>query len=73
MAAKVPDVRKTVTSDFKAAGDLIYQLGATYDELGASEFYALFNELRRKRTACSPRSRQAFVPKNDASQWSKFD
>ncbi len=45
MVAKIEDIRNTVTSDFKAAGDLIYQLGRTYDELGASEFYALFGEL----------------------------
>jgi len=45
MTAKVDDVRKTVTSDFKAAGDLVYQLGATYNELGASEFYNLYNKL----------------------------
>ncbi|MGB0840329.1 MAG: AIR synthase-related protein, partial [Chitinophagales bacterium] len=45
MTAKVNDIRHTVTSNFKAAGDLIYQVGATYDELGASEFYQLFGEL----------------------------
>lgn len=36
----VPDVRKAVTADFKAAGDLIYVLGLTRDELGASEYFA---------------------------------
>jgi len=45
MVAKIDDIRKTVTSDFKVAGDLIYQIGKTYDELGASEFYELFDEL----------------------------
>ncbi|NOZ36189.1 MAG: phosphoribosylformylglycinamidine synthase, partial [Chlorobi bacterium] len=45
MAAKIKDVRNTITSDFKAEGDLIYQVGITYNELGASEFYKLFNEL----------------------------
>ena len=45
MVAKIKDVRKTITSDFKAAGDLIYQIGKTYDELGASELYKLYNEL----------------------------
>jgi phosphoribosylformylglycinamidine synthase len=45
MVAKIDDVRQTMTSDFKAAGDLIYQIGATYDELGGSEFYALFGEI----------------------------
>ncbi|MDP8203624.1 MAG: AIR synthase-related protein [Candidatus Tenebribacter mawsonii] len=45
MVAKIDDTRNTVTSDFKAEGDLIYQIGKTYDELGASEFYRLFAEL----------------------------
>lgn len=45
MASKIKDVRNTITSDFKAAGDLIYQVGTTYNELGASEFYKLYNEL----------------------------
>ncbi len=45
MAAKVEDVRKTVTSDFKAVGDLIYQVGETFDETGASEFLKLFGQL----------------------------
>ncbi len=31
------DVRKAVSSDFKKAGDLIYVLGETHQELGASE------------------------------------
>ncbi len=43
-AAKIKDVRKTISSGFKEDGNLIYQLGKTYDELGASEFYKLFNE-----------------------------
>jgi phosphoribosylformylglycinamidine synthase len=33
----VPDVAKVVTSDFKAPGELVYVLGATRAELGASE------------------------------------
>jgi phosphoribosylformylglycinamidine synthase subunit PurSL len=45
MVAKLDDVRNTVTSNLKAEGDLIYVLGKTYDELGASEFYKLFDEL----------------------------
>ncbi|MDP8219914.1 MAG: AIR synthase-related protein [Candidatus Stygibacter frigidus] len=39
MTALISDIRKTVTSDFKSADDLIYQIGETYDELGASEYY----------------------------------
>ena len=45
MVAGIDDVRNTVTSEFKAAGDLIYLIGKTYDELGGSEFYRLFGEL----------------------------
>ena len=45
VTAKIEDVRQTITSDFKQAGDLIYLLGETYDELGGSEFYQLFGEL----------------------------
>ncbi len=42
MVAKIDDVRRTVTSDFKKPGDIIYMAGKTYNELGASECYALF-------------------------------
>jgi len=45
MVAGIDDVRSTVTTEFKAAGDLIYLVGKTYDELGGSEFYRLFAEL----------------------------
>ncbi|MCH2044228.1 MAG: AIR synthase-related protein [Saprospiraceae bacterium] len=45
MSAKMKDIRKTITSEFKQAGDLIYQLGTTYDELGCSEFYQLHNTI----------------------------
>ncbi|GAA4361196.1 phosphoribosylformylglycinamidine synthase subunit PurS [Hymenobacter saemangeumensis] len=45
MTAKMEDVRRAVTSDFKQEGDVIYLLGETYDELGGSEFYQLFGEL----------------------------
>jgi phosphoribosylformylglycinamidine synthase len=45
MVAKIDDVRKTLTTDFKEAGDVIYLVGKTYNELGASECYALFDIL----------------------------
>lgn len=45
MTAKMDDIRRAVTSDFKQADDVIYLLGETYDELGGSEFYQLFGEL----------------------------
>ncbi len=37
----IPDVGKAVTMDFKHAGDSIYLLGNTRDELGASEYFSL--------------------------------
>jgi len=40
-AAKVPDVRKCVTADFKKAGNLIYLVGKTFEELGGSQYYYL--------------------------------
>ena len=45
MTAKMEDVRRAITSDFKEPGDAVYLLGETYDELGGSEFYHLFGEL----------------------------
>ncbi|MBI5556978.1 MAG: phosphoribosylformylglycinamidine synthase [Deltaproteobacteria bacterium] len=38
VVAKIDDVRKAVTMDVKKAGDIVYVLGATYAELGASEY-----------------------------------
>ncbi len=37
----MPDVNRAISMDFKKAGNLIYILGGTYDELGGSEYYAL--------------------------------
>jgi len=37
----VADVRRCVTMDLKAAGDLLYVLGLTRNELGGSEYYQL--------------------------------
>lgn len=42
VAAGIADVRRTVTSEIKEAGDGVYLLGKTYDEPGASEFQLLF-------------------------------
>ena len=42
---RVEDVSLSVTSDFKADGDLIYVLGETKDELGGSEYYAMKGQL----------------------------
>ncbi|MDX1779086.1 MAG: AIR synthase-related protein, partial [Thermodesulfobacteriota bacterium] len=38
---KIDDVRKAVTMDVKKAGDIVYILGETFDELGGSEYYAM--------------------------------
>lgn len=40
---KINDVRKCVTSDVKQAGDLVYIIGETKDECGASEYYQQLN------------------------------
>ena len=37
--AVLDDVEKTITMDAKAAGDSVYALGATRNELGASEYF----------------------------------
>ena len=37
----VPDIYKVVTPEFKKSGDIIYLLGETRDELGASEYFKL--------------------------------
>jgi phosphoribosylformylglycinamidine synthase len=44
---KIADVRRAVTMDVKRPGDLVYLLGVTRDELGASEYYAMRGELGR--------------------------
>ena len=43
--ARVEDVSRTATSDFKSEGDIIFILGETKNELGASEYYAMKGEL----------------------------
>ncbi|MFA5872088.1 MAG: AIR synthase-related protein [Parcubacteria group bacterium] len=44
----IPDVMKAVSIDLKYPGDLVYILGKTKDELGASEYYALISEEEKK-------------------------
>lgn len=46
--AIMEDVTKAVTMDAKEAGNLIYIVGKTYDELGASHYYELHGELGAK-------------------------
>ncbi|TSC85546.1 MAG: phosphoribosylformylglycinamidine synthase [Parcubacteria group bacterium Gr01-1014_8] len=40
----IPDVRKAVTLDAKQPGDLVYLIGDTNDELGASEYFTMLSE-----------------------------
>jgi phosphoribosylformylglycinamidine synthase len=42
---KTEDIRKGVTMDVKRPGDLVYLLGTTLDELGASEYYDMLGHL----------------------------
>ncbi len=43
----VDDVTKTVSLDAKFEGDLVYILGETHDELGASEYFSMIGEQSR--------------------------
>jgi phosphoribosylformylglycinamidine synthase len=42
---KIADVQQAVTMDAKAAGDLVYVLGETFDETGGSEYFALHGHI----------------------------
>lgn len=41
MAAYIPDIRRTVTAEFKKPGHLVYLVGHTFPEMGGSEFFRL--------------------------------
>lgn len=47
----IPDIRKSVTSDFKRSGSYVYILGFTSDELGGSMFYKIKN-IQGGKTPC---------------------
>ncbi len=42
---RIADVRRAVTMDAKRAGDIVYVLGETKNELGGSEWYALHGQV----------------------------
>ncbi|MDZ4227234.1 MAG: AIR synthase-related protein, partial [Patescibacteria group bacterium] len=42
----ISDVAKVMTMDFKHAGDTLYLMGETDDELGASEYFGMLGEKR---------------------------
>ncbi|MBN1255320.1 MAG: phosphoribosylformylglycinamidine synthase subunit PurL [Deltaproteobacteria bacterium] len=41
----IDDVRKAVTMDCKAPGDLVYVVGQTYEEMGGSEYFAMHGSI----------------------------
>ncbi|OCC15308.1 Phosphoribosylformylglycinamidine synthase, PurS subunit [Dissulfuribacter thermophilus] len=71
--SRIGDVRLAVTLDAKRPGDLVYVLGATYPELGASEYYATkgiigntipkvrFDEAKRRYMALTTAIKQGLV------------
>jgi phosphoribosylformylglycinamidine synthase len=56
--AIVPDVDHTATMDAKAAGDAVYVVGWTRDELGGSALYQLHGELGANVPKLAPESRE---------------
>jgi phosphoribosylformylglycinamidine synthase len=54
--ARMPDVRRAITMDVKQSGDLVFILGETRAELGASEYYAMHDAIGNR------------VPQVDAQQ-----
>ena len=66
---KMEDVRKAVTMDVKRAGDLVYALGTTFPELGASEWYALHGADRKLGPAGPPRERQRRSMRRCTGRW----
>jgi len=43
VVGKIDDIKKAISSEFKTPGDHVYILGKTYEELGGSEYYRLFD------------------------------
>jgi phosphoribosylformylglycinamidine synthase II len=58
----VNDITKVVSLDVKNAGDLVYILGETFDELGGSEYYALLSDEKKKNFKSN------FVPNTNAKK-----
>jgi phosphoribosylformylglycinamidine synthase len=42
---KINDARKAVSMDAKQEGDIVYIIGLTKNELGGSEYYAIYNKI----------------------------
>jgi len=62
---KIEDVRKAVTMDVKQAGDLVYIVGETFDELGGSEYYAMRGDVgNRVPRVDGPRAKKMYLALN---------
>lgn len=55
----IDDITRCVTMDLKVPGDIVYVLGLTRAELGASEYYELFGEIGCRVPAAHP---ETFLP-----------
>lgn len=56
--AKMDDIRKAVTLDVKKAGDAVYVIGMTRQELGGSEFFNMLNAVGNKVPTVNPEDAQ---------------
>ncbi|MBN2477829.1 phosphoribosylformylglycinamidine synthase subunit PurL [Candidatus Micrarchaeota archaeon] len=54
VVGKIDDVNKTLSSDFKFSGDVVYVLGKTKDELGGSDYHSLFGSAGDKNPKVNP-------------------
>jgi phosphoribosylformylglycinamidine synthase len=67
--ARMPDVRQAITMDVKQPGDLVFILGETRAELGASEYYALHGAIgNRVPQVDAPRARGLYEALSHAMQ-----
>lgn len=62
------DYTKLISLDAKMTGDVVYLLGRTHDELGASEYYAMVSETTKQKDCIG-----TVVPKVDADKnWQMY-
>ena len=60
--SKIDDVRQAMTMDAKAPGHLVYVLGTTYSELGASEYFLMLGSVGNEVPKVRPQvSRELFL------------
>ena len=57
--ARMPDVRRAVTMDAKQAGDLVFAVGETRNELGGSEYYAMHGAVGNRVPHVDPQRARA--------------